>query len=180
MKHLGLIAILACLVIISVVMRVWYKPGKMTTSLVVAEHPTARILFGLCLTIGGILFSVFMLEYFIPTFHLPSIYNYILLFGISCQIIAAWVPDLPGRRSIIHNVAAYSLGMSLLYLGTLLTLSDSFSRSVRLIDAFLVIIMTILTVAALRVKKSQYIFYQQAYIVCFWIIILVNTYINWV
>jgi len=160
-----------------------YKwPGKLDMSLSrhAAQTKWASIYYAALLMPAVAAFYLFMTRWFIPTYHLPEVANYILLIGVLGQYVACLVPDTTGNASKIHQAGGYTMSVTLGIMLGLTVFAAEISTVARWIDVTIVCLMTYLYGLFLFVPKARehFLIYQSAYVVLFHVAILVATYVH--
>jgi len=160
-----------------------YKwPGKLDMSLSrhAAQTKRASVYYALLLMPAVTVFYIFMTKWFMPTFQLPMIAQYILATGVLGQYVACLVPDTKGMASKIHQVGGYTMSVTLGVMLGFIIFASRVSTTARWIDIFIVAIMVYLYGLFLFVPKARqrFLIYQSLYVALFHVAILVATYIR--
>jgi hypothetical protein len=91
--------------------------------------------------------------------------------------ITVWVPA-GGKHDRFHHTTAFSMAFNMVYLVALLAMHHQFSIGLQLANAAIVITMISLMAKSVFVSDKAYIYYQQAYFICFWGAIVLSTYVR--
>lgn len=135
-------------------------------------------LFAVISTVASCLFYIFMKEWFIPHFRPHAIFEYVLLAGLGCQLVAAWVPDTEKLSSQIHRIFAYTMAALMPILLALIFFASAISATGKFVAATAALLM-ILQFLIFRTIKSAHKFFlinQSLYIVIFYTSLLLITY----
>jgi hypothetical protein len=81
----------------------------------VAERRITYWLFAATSVVSATLFSLFLLQWFIPALQLPLAFTAVILIGQAAQLAAAFVPHTTGWRAATHNVMAYIMALAMMF-----------------------------------------------------------------
>ena len=181
-RELGILSIGILWVALAILLVKWRGHKGMSISLHGASAKAAYILFASILVIHGILFHIFLLQWFIPQHNLPISFIVLVNVTMICLYLTAIVPDTPGILSKIHRIAAYSMAFLMWVITTHIEISTKLELPVYILsivtNAYMLYCM--LGLAFLRRKhiKSYFLPYQAIYIILFQLVILGATYLN--
>lgn len=125
------------------------------------------------------LFYLFIVRWFVPSLKLPSVFTYLIVAGIMCQLVAVWVPDAGGFRTKIHNAGAYGMAGLMIILSMVIATSTTIAMTARIAGLITVIYMVTAWGLLLFIKsmRQKYLYFQAAYIASFHVTLLVATYL---
>ena len=178
-EYLGLILVFITWFAGGYLVKKYRDPSLLTLSKHAASAPEAYRLFMFTLVICGVLFYVWLLEWFAPHLELGMAFTVLVTLMVLCQIIAAIVPDtLRGRRKI-HRLAAYSMAVLYLPVCGLILFSPQLSSSARLICLALTLYMLVGFISVVIIGKARryYLAFQIQYIIAFQVVILSAAYL---
>lgn len=179
MKFLGLISIV---LIWGGLLFLLYKwPGKpsMSFSLHAAQTKAAQIYYCFLFLVSLPLFYIFIVGWYVPTFQLNGWFITLTTVGVIGQLIAVAVPALPGRKTTIHNIAAYTMAATFIPLTLLVATTESFTEYARVIAiaAALYMLGTLISYMYVKHLREKYLYFQAGYIAAFHVVIVVSAYL---
>ena len=158
----------------------WRGDKSMSISRHAAKHKKAYLLMLIVETITFSLFFLFVYKWFVPTFKLPSFFN--VLIAVSCGgfIVAALIPDVSGRKGIIHSLSAYTASMVFIPALALMFVSYEISNYAKVVIIFALIFQLGSVSAFMVIKnaKNYHLYIQSMYFLVFDLSLLAATYIR--
>lgn len=157
----------------------WPGNASMSFSLHAAQTKAGQLFYLILFLVSLPLFYLFIIQWFVPTFQFGWLFVTLVTIGVIGQFVAVLVPALPGKKELIHNAAAYTMGLTFIPLSFMIALADV-SIVARYITgaAIVYMLMAPLLYAFVRRTHAYYLYFQAAYILAFHIIVLVATYIR--
>lgn len=158
--------------------RRWPGSLNMSLSLHAAAHRSAYWFFAVMMTTIGLVFSFFMVRWFIPHFELPTAFLIAYILTFCLQLITAWVPDAPVWPSHIHRAAAYSMAAMFFVLTVMLAATKSIAMSPRLFCVLMAVTMlaSAAGVALIPRMRPHYLLYQSGFVIALDLAILSVTF----
>ena len=180
-RYFSILAILIVWCLNGLVIYNWFNSKSLSLSLHAAAYKKAYFLFAISLTLNAFFFFIFAQNWLTPTYSLPASFMQLCIFTLFFQLIAAWVPDIKGKLSKVHNFAAFTLAICMPII--LLFIINSLSVPV-IVKAFAIganfVMVTELTILLfMNKKKEHYLIYQVIYASVFHITLLVITFVGW-
>lgn len=158
----------------------WKWPAQRHHSM--SQHVTlnknSQLLFTLSFTIVGVLSGIFLAGWFGPAWQMGEVYYALVAIIALGHIVIAWVPATEGRSLKIHNIAAFSTILSMLFVVLVIVLSSSLTLQ-QLASAALFLAFGAYIIFLFKfVPKAhaEFMFYELSYFVLFWISVLILTY----
>ncbi|MCA9345988.1 hypothetical protein KC960_00680 [Candidatus Saccharibacteria bacterium] len=157
-----------------------------TTSELAVTSKKDYFIFATGISLAGIFLALCTYGYMRYNLTVPELYYYLYAFALTMQIITAWVPELPGKKHLIHWYSSWLLAHFMLPLGALLLVEGNYTdRTAQVSGVFqifgvaILVIMVITETWGLHGEKSnkQVIRAQQVYAVLFQILILARIYV---
>lgn len=181
-KHLGII----CIALVWISTYVLLRRHSLDPHKSISEHATKnrmyQVLFSAAEIVITVLFGVFLFGWLIPYLQLGTAYGVIAATGLICTLIAAIVPERPGRQKIVHGVAAYTMAITLALSNVLLLYSPQVNFVTKIVLVFALLGMIAIAILGWRGKKGlfgQYILAVQiGYYALYHISILAATYLS--
>lgn len=139
----------------------------------VADKRSTFLFFAIVSTFGCVLMYIFMTQWFAPNLQLHSAFYAVMLTGLFCQFIAAWVPSTTGRSERIHSFFAYAMAVTMPVLLGFVLVAPVIAFWLKMWIALTIIGMTeqlALLVITPEIKKT-YLYRQLGYIASFYITI---------
>ena len=179
-KFLGLLLILINWVSGLYLTRKWRGTRAMSISEHAASHKSAAKLFALVLIIGGGIFYVWLVAWFVPHLKLPAGFIVLLSVTMLGQVTAGIIPDAEGWKRIVHRTAAYGMAMLYLPLSFIIVSAHATPSNARITGTVCLTYMISAGLVFFTVKKarSHYLIAQSLYIVAFQLIILSAAYLS--
>ena len=119
-------------------------------------------------------FYVFIVNWFVPAFRLPTIFTVVTVVAVLGELVALLVPTTGGRKTMVHDAASFLMLALLVPLSGMIAVSHHFTDFVRIFAALVVVVMVgicVLFVFHKSAKKCQLI-YQVVYGGSFHLLIL--------
>ena len=178
--HIGLVSCGIILLSLGLMLRTWGSDQMISLSGHAARQRYSYSLFATALTTGGGLFYVFALRWLVPTLHLSAAFSVVLALATGCELLAAFVPDSGGMRSLIHRWGAWTMAVLMLVLVGLLFAAPRVVGGAKLAAGVLGTCMLLDFYLFLFVKRSRryFLIFQSSYIVSFYVAILSVTYLR--
>lgn len=127
------------------------------------------------------IFALFLFGWFIPTFALNTVITVTATIAILGTVLAAIIPDVGGKRSIIHGLGAYGMAICLLVMNIALLMSPEVAAPARIITIFCTIVMLIgglIAATKFSYLSKNMLVLQSIYFLAFHIPILAATYLG--
>lgn len=158
----------------------WKWPAQRHHSM--SQHITlnkhSQLLFALTFTTVGVLSGIFLAGWFGPAWQMGEIYYALVAIITLGHIVIAWVPATEGRSLKIHNIAALSTILSMLFVVFVVVMTTSLSLQ-QFVAAALFLLFGVYIIFLFKfVPKAhaEFMFYELSYFVLFWITVLILTY----
>ena len=177
-KYLGLILVIFSWLAGGYLIIKWRDKTLPTISRHAASSKHASLFFAVVLIIGGLLFYLWLLKWFMPHLDLGVAFGTILTVAVACQIVTALAPDTTGKSKLIHHYAAYSMALLYLPLTALIIIAPHISDGAQIICSIagLYLVATFITIVLLGQAKDKYLLFQALYVMAFQSLILVAAY----
>jgi hypothetical protein len=135
-----------------------------------AAHKPSYLMMLIVQSVTLPLLFLFLAKALTPIAQLSVVF--VVLAGIACfgLLVAAWVPDTNGSKSIVHKMAAYSAAALIIPMLIIICLSSNISTFAKyMASAVLVYDVVAITVFAASTKKAKdsHLYFQIAYIFLF-------------
>lgn len=143
-----------------------------TISETIAHTPRSSLIFSIGMTIFFPLYYVFMYFWVGPRLVVPLIFYHILLVSAICELIFVWVPAVPGRKNIIHSIAAGLVGFFMLVLQIIvLATADNLNNWSRysIITFLAVSALMVISLAIGKVRRRYTFTYEVIYCLLFFV-----------
>lgn len=178
-KALGPISIVQLWLCLAFMVRKWPGNKSMSYSAHAAATRLGIIYYFVVFSVHLFLFYLFVVNWFVPTFHLPKLFSALLIVAMMGQLAALIVPTTGGRKTIIHDITAYIMHMLLMPLCLFIVFSQNFSLFARAFAMLTAIYMvSVWLLLGLKKAKSHHFWLQTAYGLSFHTAILVAVYIR--
>lgn len=180
MQHLALIStiVLAAGLVLTAAM----LPGglRATFSQRVANNKTAEVLYALLFLIALPALYIFIVDWFVPTLNLSSVFIVFAAIAVIFQIACTFVPERGGKMTTVHRVLTGISGLALLPMVALIALSDSIGMPLILTSwVALVCMLVLLTIALMHQNGFKYaLMLQVGYYASFFAVLLMTTYLS--
>ena len=175
---LGVISIVLSWLAVGYLLRKWRGTKAMSMSLHAASDLRAYLFFGVSLTLTGAMLYAFMLVWFIPRYSLGVVFTGLICAAILGQMIAAWVPDVPGIKRIIHRVAAYGMAATFIPMTLVIVSSGHIPMAARVVGSLALGYMIVsLSLLAFGKLKAHYLILQVLYVLLFQLLLLSAAYL---
>lgn len=164
---------------------VWKGPRDKTKS-VSAHAGTANkklyILYALAFVTATILFYLFCMLWFIPTFNSSFGFNIFLNLMTILLVLTALIPE-SGKKVKAHKIVAYGFALMMLFLLFFVALSENISLVARLLTRVSILWMALgwylMFFSPYKIQvRSYYLLFQYSYVIVFCLSILAATYIK--
>lgn len=179
-RYFSIFAILTVWALNGIIIFKWFSSKSLSLSLHAAAHRKAYFLFASSLTVNAFFFYLFALNWLSPTYNLPPVFMRLVIFALFSQFIAAWVPDIKGKLSKVHTLAAYALCLCMPVILSFIINSPKAPMLVKAIAvvANIVMISEVILLLVIDRKKSHHLIYQIVYTAVFHITLLVITFLG--
>jgi hypothetical protein len=178
-KYLGLISFI--IIVGGLFFTVWRWPGglHMTFSQHVARRRSSVVYYSLFFALSLPLLCIFLVDWFAPTYQLPSWYNLLVIVSSIFQFLCTLVPEITGWRVIAHRILTGVSGVLLLPATALIITSPVITRTDKVLAGTCLAGMTILLAIALKNQKHYpyALLLQGGYYLLFFVPILFITYL---
>jgi hypothetical protein len=178
-KYLGLILVLISWLAGIYLITRWRDKTLPTISRHAASTKQASLLFVVVLVGCGLLFYVWLMQWFVPHLHLGLWFEVILTLTVISQIITALAPDIDGLRRTIHHYAAYTMAILYMPLTVLIFMAPHISGVARVVDGIigLYLLFSFTIVVILGKARHHFLLFQASYVMAFQCAILVAAYL---
>jgi hypothetical protein len=184
-RELGLLSILLIWSAFAFLLYKWRGKRTMSLSLHAASARSAFYYFATMLIIAGILFYIFMLQWFIPALGLPFSFTLIISLMTVLTVLTALIPDTRGLLQLLHRITAYSIAVFMFIVIIFILASCSVHLVAQIIGGAALSYMAFTMIVYPRARKypkhflvRNYLPLQVAYIVSFHLFILAVTYLQ--
>ncbi len=144
-----------------------------------ASVKKSALAFGVVAALSTMLWIIFFIKWFTPTFQLGALFNIVVLTMLLLYGIAGVVPDTKGMRHTVHVYAAVMASVLLLPAMVMLCMNNFIGSSARVFIILALLTMGFLGYILARNRKhKRLLMYETAYFLCFDVSILVVTYIR--
>lgn len=157
----------------------WRGNKSMSFSLHAAQTRGGQVYYFLLFIITLPMFYLFVSNWYVQELKLPSTFTLLVAIGILGQIAAVIIPSVGGRKERIHNFGAYLMSATLIPLSAMVAIAD-IPIGVKVfagLGTAYMITVSILFITTKRLR-SNYLYFQAAYVIAFHSIILASTYIR--
>lgn len=177
-KFLGIVSIVAIWIGLLFTIHRWRGDKSMSFSLHAAQTKAGLVYYFLLFWITMPLFYLFMVHWYTPRFDLGLPFVVLTTIGVVGQLSATLIPAGTDTKGVIHEVAAYVMGITLIPLSVMIALADV-SLFARIAAAIAVVYMIGSIILRFTWSRSmnRYLYFQAAYIAAFHIVILTSTYL---
>ncbi len=178
--HFALLSLLIAAIGLSVILQKWGRHRALSLSSHAALQRPSYWTFAASLIISGVLFSLFTFQWLMPAYNLDTWFGVLAAVTVSCELLAALIPDSAGWGSVLHGIAAWTMAVLMMFIVVALL----FIPGVNVIAKFLVSLLLSYLVLDwflfLFVKWSRRLFlvFQSTYVLCFYLAILAVAYIR--
>lgn len=180
MKSLGIVAIALMWLGTLLLLHAHGAEHKKSISRHAAKNSKFHLTYGLLEVLVASLFTIFILRWFIPKFHLPVLASIAAIIGFAGTVFAALVPDRIGWQQRVHETAAYSMVLCLPVLSAIILLSRLVNFEAK-VTAAVVVVYTIFGLASSVFCRAWYrrhmLVLQTVYFAFFHATILAATYL---
>jgi len=179
-KPLGWISITVTWLAVSFLIYKFRGHKSMSISRHAAAHKQSFVMMGIIESIVLPLFFLFVLKWFTPTFHLPALFTICVAFAAVGLLIAAWVPDVGGKKGFIHELMAYGAALLFIPAAAVLCVSPNISTVARIVVAISLayeITSWSLFVASQK-ARARYLYLQIGYSILFHGSVLIAAYVR--
>lgn len=152
----------------------------MTYSSHAALSKQGIVYYFLTFSVHLLLFTLFAIEWFVPSLELPAAFAWLLLIAVVGQLLALLIPSTGGKMTFWHDITAYTMHFLLTPLVFMIALTSNLEAFTRALVLIIGVAMVGLLFMFLFVKKSKdySLYLQTAYGLSFHIAILVATYLR--
>lgn len=133
--------------------------------------------FGLCYIIGTTSYNLFLILYLVPKLHLGDFWIFLIILATACDWVLALVPELPGLKKLVHQIAAYLAATFAFVLVVLIALVPNQTAIIHYTALVSAIIMIGLGVTfVLPTTRRNFLFFQISFVLMFYLATLVAAY----
>jgi len=183
LKPLGVISITLAVAALAFIVWRW---SKGTTASSISSHAgskrTSYLLFGSVLTFVGATFYLFLWRWFGPAIGAGWPFYVILALAGVFQLLTAWIPDdgKGGRMATAHSSVAFNMARMMMLLVGLVAVAPHISDLARIVSVLTFIAMGVFWYLFYFVKSTRrhFLVYQSSYIVSFYVVVLLATYLR--
>lgn len=157
----------------------WKGNRSLSFSLHAAQTRAGQIYYFFLFVITLPLFYLFVIRWYVPALHLPTLFTVIATIGILGQVIAVLVPAVGGRKEQIHNFGAYLMAFTLIP-SSWLVFRAHIPVGLKILTLAAITYMVVATFLFLFVARARafYLYFQAAYVLAFHAVILTTTYLS--
>lgn len=184
-RELGLLSMLLTWSAFAFLLYKWRGKKTMSLSLHAASARSAYYYFAAMLIVAGLVFYLFMLQWFIPAFSLPFGFTILISIMTVFTILTALIPDTKGIQQFLHRFTAYSIAVLMFIVIIFILTTCSVHFITQFIGGASLAYMGYTMVVYPRARKfathflvKNYLPLQIAYIVSFHLFILSATYLG--
>jgi hypothetical protein len=174
--------VLIAAVAFTLILLLWPKGKKASISQHGAAHKVAYWIFASVMIADGLLFALFVWQWFIPNLQLPATFGYLVALGYALQIATAVIPDKADGRvlSRVHARVAFSMAGVMMLLVGWLALAGHVALWPRIFAGLVFVWMGICWLLFVYVKntRNHFLVYQAIYIVAFYVAFIAAAYIR--
>lgn len=178
-KLFGPISVAVTWLTVAFVVHKWRGDKSMSISKHAAANRSAYLTMLAVESIVLPMFFLFVAKWVTPTFNLPTFFTVCVGLSAAGLLLAAYIPDVKGWKTIAHELAAYGAAMLFIPASTILYLSPNISPFARYFSLFVLIYelaaVTLMTV--FEKVRNHHLYVQTAYIVLFDLSIIAAAYI---
>lgn len=179
LKYVGLLVVMFSWLLGGYFLQKWHQPSADTISKHAIHSKSAMRVFALLMISYAFLFYGWLILWFAPHLRLGAFFVVLAILALICQLIAGIIPDLPGRRHVVHTVAADLMAGLYIPLALLILLAASNAPS-KLLSSVVVAAMFAMVVAsavyAHKAKRSLAL--QASYLIAFQVVIMISAYLG--
>ncbi|MEO6760956.1 MAG: hypothetical protein ABI220_01090 [Candidatus Saccharimonadales bacterium] len=183
-KFLAPVSILIVVLATAVMLIRWRGDNSMSMSMHAALDRRAYLMFAVALSLGGLLFYIFEIKWLVSHLNLSAAFVTFASLGLVLQLIAAWVPDVPGLKRRIHRPSAYTMAAIMGILLVFLAVAPAISTMALMVSMIALAIMAMVfgifmigSVSQLfSSAKSNYLIFQGSYVAVFFVAVLTVAY----
>ncbi len=179
-KPFALLSVVLLWTALVVLLRTW--PGNKTMSY--SKHAAATragaVYYFCTFAPTLVLLFLFVDKWFVPTFHLPTIFVTLTFIAVLGQFIALLIPSTGGKMTLWHDVSSYVMFILLVPLCIMIFLGPEISLLARAASLLTVVYMLGSWVLILMTSYFQkhYLILQTIYGASFHLVILLATYVR--
>lgn len=181
-RELGLVSIVILWIAFAILLIKWRGHKGMSLSMHGSSTKAAYILFASVLIVHGILFHMFMLQWFIPQFKLNETFIMILNITMIFLYATAIIPDTSVLLKKIHRTVAFSMALYLFIIVVYVLNSVQLSSIPTVLGIVAAAFMVVTWIGLFAVKRLEvikyFLMYQIVYVVSFQIFIISVTYLQ--
>lgn len=146
----------------------------------VASVRNSALIFGVVSTLSTVLWILFFVKWFTPTYHLGTSFNILVLAALLLYCLAGAVPDVKGIRHKIHVNASVVASVLLLPTMLLLCMNTHVGTFARVFTTLALFTMSLVGYVLMKNNRThdKLLIFEALYFLCFDVSILVVTYIR--
>ncbi len=179
MQHLILLIVLLLIAGLTFTVTRWKGGLHMTFSRHAATNRGSKIFYALLFLVTTPMLLLFFMAWFVPTKHLPTTFLWFATIASIFQILCTWIPEVGGRKTVVHRILAGVSAVALLPLVYIIAIASQISTLAHYISwSGLLLMLLILGIALANQKAHRFaLLLQIAYFAIFFIVILTTTYL---
>ncbi|MEK7602783.1 MAG: hypothetical protein AAB459_00880 [Patescibacteria group bacterium] len=177
-KILGPISVVQLWLCLWFMIKKWPGNKTMSYSAHAAATKAGIIYYLASFSLHLVLFYIFALKWFAPTYGLPSIFLVILFIAELGQLGALLIPSTGGRMTLAHDITAYLMHILLMPLSLFIVFSNNFSMFARLVAVIATSYMVFVWLTFIKGKlNDRHLLLQTIYGLSFHVAILVAAFL---
>ncbi len=158
----------------------WRGDRSMSISKHAAAHKGSYVLMLVVESIVLPMFFIFVAKWIVPTFDLPNFFTICVGIASLGLLVAAWIPDTRGLKSVVHGLASYTGAVLFIPALTILYVSSNifgfakyFTLAVLVYEIVAMVVFTVIEEA-----RNYHLWVQAGYILLFDLVLLTVAYIR--
>lgn len=179
-KFFGVLSIVLTWTGLLFIISKWRGNPSMTFSLHIAKTKASYLISLILFSITLVLFYLFMLKWFVPTFHLPLFFLVLITIACLSQYIPIIIPHKQGRKAKVHLIGAIITAVALIPIVAILFLTPQISfigRTIALMTA-LYMLLCFFLFAFVRKLLVYSLYFEGFFILSFHLTILAAVYLR--
>ena len=140
-----------------------------TISQTIAHSKKSSLIFSLTMTVCYPIYYLFLWFWVGPKYLMPAWYYYLIFFAAVTEFIFVWVPSTTGRRKLLHDISASTVGIVMFITPVLIYLfGTGISKVSKFAILFFTLVSLVLLILILQINKRKYtVVYEALYIILF-------------
>lgn len=178
MQFLGVASVALTWAIIVVLLTRWPRIVSQSISRHAAANKEVHVPYAIALTIAVALMGLFIYSWFIPALQLPLAFSILFTAALACELVATWVPEVPGWQYTVHQLCSYGAAVLMPYMLVFVFASENVGlvgKAVAL-GSLLAMAASFLLYAFIKKLRQVYLWCQMSYIAAFHLSVLTAAY----